>query len=308
MKVSQCSVWSSEPWQNLQQLSSTTNRPIRSNNDAWIEENGEQRKTNPNKTWTLCSLFYGILLGSLLCSIALAIILTLWLTSTTSTISPSSSVTTTILTSVTTIPSTQSTTLTQSTTISTTITTVSTIITTTTTMIPPNLLINPGAEDGVLVPWITGGAGNATIDNGAANTGCNSHSGIKQFFGGRTGNGANNSTLTQSILLLNGTQGYTEAQLDNGSLSAYISFYQQSWSNYPNLDKAQISLTFRTLNKTQISTTTMSPSSCMTSWCLQSFSYLLPVGTRYIDYTMIFTKDQGVQIDSYVDDNSLKVY
>ncbi|CAF1457658.1 unnamed protein product, partial [Rotaria sordida] len=220
--------------------------------------------------------------------------------------SPNSTITTTIITLITTtITTTQSTTLTESTT-STTITTVSTTVTTTIRITPSNLLINPGAEYGSLLPWITGGTCIATIDNGSAKSGCNPHSGTKQFFGGNCND--SNSTLTQSVLLLNDTQGYTVAQLDSGNLSTYISFYQQSWSGSLAMDKAQISLIFRTLNKTLISTITTSLFSCTGNWCLQSFSYQLPVGTRYIDYIMIFTKEAGTTIDSYLDDNSLQVY
>ncbi|CAF4145780.1 unnamed protein product, partial [Rotaria sordida] len=149
--------------------------------------------------------------------------------------SPNSTITTTIITLITTtMTTTQSTTLTES----------------TIRITPSNLLINPGAEYGSLLPWITGGTCIATIDNGSARSGCNPHSGTKQFFGGNCND--SNSTLTQSVLLLNDTQGYTVAQLDSGNLSTYISFYQQSWSGSLAMDKAQISLIFRTLNKTLI--------------------------------------------------------
>jgi hypothetical protein len=98
-------------------------------------------------------------------------------------------------------------------------------------MIPPNLLINPGAETGTLSPWIIGGSGVPAVDDGSTNFGLNPHSGTKQFYGGST------STLTQSVLLLNGAQGYTATQLDSGYLSVYISFYEQSLSQWLGTDE-----------------------------------------------------------------------
>ncbi len=167
-------------------------------------------------------------------------------------------------------------------------------------------MINPGAESGSLTPWVSGGSGVPIIDDGSANSGYNPYSGTKQFYGGSISSGSN-STLTQSVLLLNGTQGYTAAQLDSGYLSANISFYEQSYSQFFGTDEGQISLAFLTSSNTLISTTT-TPTFACTNWCAQSYSYPLPMGTRRIDYTMIFILQTGYAIDSYFDDNSLKVY
>jgi hypothetical protein len=75
-----------------------------------------------------------------------------------------------------------------------------------TTTIPSNLLINPVAESGTLSTWIIGGSGVSTIDDGSTNSGLNPHSGTKQFYSGSIST-SSTSTLTQSVLLLNGTQG-----------------------------------------------------------------------------------------------------
>ncbi|CAF2526146.1 unnamed protein product [Rotaria sp. Silwood2] len=174
-------------------------------------------------------------------------------------------------------------------------------------MIPPNLLINPGAEDGIIFPWIDGGPVTARIDNGSINTGCHPYRGDKYFHGGISSTDSN-SNLTQSILLLNDTHGYTEAQLDSGNLSVYVSFYELSSHLSSTIDRAQISLAFRTLNHSLISTTTTPTLTFTYNWTFQSFSYPLSVGTRYIDYIMIFNKDSGQHIDACLDDNSLKVY
>jgi hypothetical protein len=174
-------------------------------------------------------------------------------------------------------------------------------------MIPPNLLINPGAETGTLSPWIIGGSGTPTVDDGSENSGKKPYSGTKQFFGGYSSSGTS-TDLTQNILLLNGTQEYTAAQLDSGNLHAYISFYEQSLSQTFATDKGGIILVFRTLDNTLISTVATPLFSCWTNWCEQSFFYSLPIGTRRIDYIMTFERKRGRDIDSYFDDNSLKVY
>jgi len=174
-------------------------------------------------------------------------------------------------------------------------------------MIPPNLLINPGAETGSLSPWIIGGSATPTVDDGSENSGKNPYSGTKQFFGGYKSSGTS-TNLTQSILLLNGTQEYTAAQLDSGNLHVYISFYEQSLFQILGTDEGGIILVFRILDNTLISTVSTPLFSCQSNWCRQSFSYSLPIGTRRIDYIMTFERNTGSDIDSYFDDNSLKVY
>jgi hypothetical protein len=95
----------------------------------------------------------------------------------------------------------------------------------------------------LFLPWIIGGSGVPTINDGSANSGLNPHSGTKQFYSGSIST-SSTSTLTQSVLLLNGTQGYTDTQLDSGYLSVYISFYEQSLSQWLGTDEGQISLAF----------------------------------------------------------------
>jgi len=68
-----------------------------------------------------------------------------------------------------------------------------------------------------------------------------------------------------------------------------------------------VGLVFRNLNGTAISTVS-TPSVSYTSYYLQSYSYVLPVGTRSIDYIMIFIRVSDTNLDTYFHDNSLKVY
>ena len=177
----------------------------------------------------------------------------------------------------------------------------------TTTTSPPNLLINPGAENGTLTPWIQTGSGLVEIDDGSILSGYNPYSGTKQFYGGYISSGSFNS-ISQSVILLNGTQGFTAAQLDNGTLRAYISFYQQSYYQFMGTDDMNIQLDFRTSNSTLISFVATSYISCTIGWCFNSANYLIPKGTRRIDYVINFWIITGSYIDAYVDDNSLRVY
>ncbi len=49
-------------------------------------------------------------------------------------------------------------------------------------MVPPNLLVNAGADAGVLSPWVIGGSGVATLVDGTAYTGINPHAGLKDLW------------------------------------------------------------------------------------------------------------------------------
>jgi hypothetical protein len=114
------------------------------------------------------------------------------------------------------------------------------------TMIPPNLIINPGAEadfDG----WKQTGASLVIIDsNGKFNKGYYPHSGSFCFAGGYAKTGAE-SKLVQHIQLLNGVQGFTVDQLDSGKLSMYLSFYYQTCqTGRPNHDIVKVDASFRT--------------------------------------------------------------
>jgi hypothetical protein len=67
------------------------------------------------------------------------------------------------------------------------------------------------------------------------------------------------------FFLLNSTHAHTAAQLDSGNLSAYISFYEQSYSQWLGTDQGQISLVFRTLNNILISKIMTPLFTCMSS-------------------------------------------
>jgi hypothetical protein len=99
------------------------------------------------------------------------------------------------------------------------------------TMIPPNLIINPGAEadfDG----WKQTGASLVIIDsNGKFNKGYYPHSGSFCFAGGYAKTGAESKLV----------------QHDSGKLSMYLSFYYQTWqTGRPNHDIVKVDASFRT--------------------------------------------------------------
>ncbi|CAF1252777.1 unnamed protein product [Didymodactylos carnosus] len=192
--------------------------------------------------------------------------------------------------------------------------TLSNIDTRTTTMIPPNLLENPGGELGTLAGWTQTGSSSVILDSGGVlNSGYNPHSGSYCFAGGR-GPGTP-SKLTQNVKLLGGVQGFTEIQLASRLLRAYVSFYYQTWDTFfmPH-DDVEVSLTFRSSFSAVLSTVSSRALACKSSnpgWCTYTNAFPLPVGTRSIDYTMMFIRRGtiiGNNIDSYIDDNSLRVF
>ena len=94
-------------------------------------------------------------------------------------------------------------------------------------MIPPNLLINPGAEN-QLDGWTQMTKASGIIDSkGKFHKNYYPHSGTYCFAGGKGGD--THSKLHQRIDLVGGVQGFTEEQLDSGKLKVHVSFYYQTW-------------------------------------------------------------------------------
>ncbi|CAF0803912.1 unnamed protein product [Adineta steineri] len=177
-------------------------------------------------------------------------------------------------------------------------------------MVPPNLLVNPGAES-VLSGWTQSGPATAIQDTGGTiNSGYNPRSGSGMFAGG-FGAGGSSAGLYQNVELLGGTQNFGAAQLDSGTLHVEIIFYYQNYYNFfLSTDAAQVVVTFRSAtNATLSSAADSGPQICGTNpgWCLYSSTISLPVGTRRIQYRMNFIRHGGTDIDSYIDDNSLRI-
>ena len=166
-----------------------------------------------------------------------------------------------------------------------------------------NLLTNPGAETGDLTDWTVGGNSNPGVDNGSFDGGINPHTGNYDFYG-HTGS---DGSLTQNVSLV-GVQGLTAAGLDSGLLSANLSFWEQGLNQGTTSDDAQVSLTFLDASGGTLSTfTTPEVDSHLGSWQEFAASTLIPTGTRSIDYSMLFVRHAGSDLDGFVDDNNLSV-
>ena len=157
-----------------------------------------------------------------------------------------------------------------------------------------NLLSNPGAELGNIVGWTAGGTSSPTTDNGSFNSGINPHGGGYDFLGGTGASGA----LSQTVAISAGSN----AQFAN------VSFWEQGLNQGTVSDNGYVSLTF--LNSFAVAIGTVSSpviDSHNLTWQQYTGSFLVPVGTASITYTMNFTRNVGSDLDSYFDDNNLTV-
>jgi len=167
-----------------------------------------------------------------------------------------------------------------------------------------NLLTNPGAESGSITGWTVNGAlpATPTVDSGSFDPGINPNTGSFDFVGG---NGASGE-LDQSVSLIGA--GITAGQIDAGNLFANVSFFEQGLNQGTPSDDAQVGLEF--FNGSSVSLGTASTpfiDSHNLTW--QNFvgSFAIPVGTRTITYSMIFQRNAGSDLDSFIDDNSLSI-
>ncbi len=165
-----------------------------------------------------------------------------------------------------------------------------------------NLLINPGAETGNLTGWTVGGNSNPGVDNGSFDPGINPYSGSYDFYG-HTGSFG---TLTQTVNLL--SNGFTAAQINGGTLSANVVFFEQGLNQGTPSDDASVSLTFLNASNSSLGTVSSGEvDSHNLTWQEFSGSFSIPADTVYIDYTMNFIRHVGNDNDSFVDNNSLTV-
>ena len=166
--------------------------------------------------------------------------------------------------------------------------------------VTPNLLSNPGSEMG-LSSWNII-AGPPRPDNGNFDPGINPRTGMFDFVG------ANNNPfaqLDQTIDLI-ATGQVTAPQLDSGSTTADVSFWEQGLNQGSPSDNAAIQLSFLDASGTLISmVTTATVDSHTGSWANGAQSFLVPVGTRFITYSMLFQRNVGSDNDAFIDDNSL---
>jgi Ca2+-binding RTX toxin-like protein len=171
-----------------------------------------------------------------------------------------------------------------------------------------NLLLNPGAElgtgndPGTVTDWTVGGTSHPGRDNGAFDD-FTPHSGSYDFYGGSGPSG----TLTQ-VVSLNALSSTFLTAIDAGQVSANVQFFEQSLDQGVPSDQATVAVTFQNgSNATLSGGYNSGPIYYFNGWLNVSGQVAVPAGTRSITYQMIFTLQQGTDLDAFVDDNNLSL-
>lgn len=163
-------------------------------------------------------------------------------------------------------------------------------------MTPPNLLLNPGAED-ILVNWtIVEGVVEALTDGI-----CN---GISPFSGDRyfaVGGLCEHSEVGRCIQNVD-VSSYADS-IDTGNFPSNFGGYL---SNFSGSDLPEMRLIFLDQNAAQLGTST-TISSLSSSWTLFSEFQMIPPHTRTIQVELKGTRNVGTDNDSYFDDVFLSV-
>jgi hypothetical protein len=154
------------------------------------------------------------------------------------------------------------------------------------------LLTNAGAETGNLLGWTAGGVSNPRVDDGSFDPGIDPHSGSFMFSGyhGLWG------TLTQNVLLPGTGQARQVA----------VSFWEQGLDQDNPSDNAHVALTYRSKDGDVISTVSTPTIDAHDGvWTQYQGIFDVPLAAWSVDYTMFFTRNFGLDLDSFIDDNSL---
>jgi hypothetical protein len=186
-----------------------------------------------------------------------------------------------------------------------------------------NLLTNPDAETGSIAGWtVITGAGPESVsgadpapttspgvDNGTFDPGIDPLSGSYDFLGeaGGSGNGGASGQLTQDVSLA-GISGVTPALIDSGVLTANVSFAEQGLDQGTPSDEARVALQFLDASSNILETvSTPYVDSHNGTWKTEDETFDIPAGTSTVAYSMFFLRNQGSDLDAFVDDNSLIV-
>lgn len=159
-----------------------------------------------------------------------------------------------------------------------------------------NLLVNPGAEDGLWLWTTTKGISEALTD-GECN-GTTPHSGEKYF---AVGGLCEESAYAECIQIVN-ISTYGDS-IDTGEWYANFGGYL---SDYNGSDLPEIKLFFQGQGG-EILDSTLNYSSLSPNWTFINEVTNIPVGTRFIQFTLRGTRNGGVDNDSYFDDLFLKL-
>ncbi|MFC5551325.1 PEP-CTERM sorting domain-containing protein [Massilia aerilata] len=154
------------------------------------------------------------------------------------------------------------------------------------------LLTNGGAETGNLLGWTVGGVSNPRVDGGSFDPGINPRTGGYMFSGYSGAWG----TLTQNVLL----PGFGQMR------QVAVSFWEQGLDQDIPSDDAYVSLTYRTHSGSVISSvSTATVDSHDGVWTQYQGIFDVPLLAWSVDYTMYFHRNFGLDLDSFIDDNSL---
>jgi hypothetical protein len=154
------------------------------------------------------------------------------------------------------------------------------------------LLTNGGAETGTLYGWTVGGISNPRVDDGSFDPGIDPRSGSYMFSGNRGLWGS----LTQNVLLP-----------DAGQIRQLaVSFWEQGLDQDIPSDDAYVALTYRGKNGSAISTVSTAVIDAHDGvWRQYQGVFDVPLSAWSVDYTMVFARNFGIDLDSFIDDNSL---
>jgi hypothetical protein len=182
-----------------------------------------------------------------------------------------------------------------------------------------NLLLNPdaslgtGIDPGTVSDWTVGGGTNPGRDSGGtfegtslfippASTFC--------FYGGSALGLTSTGSLSQVVNLVGAGTGLTAANIDAGTDSFNVSFYEQSLDQggTPN-DQAEIIISFQNASSTTLSGGYNSGQLSNTGgWLLVTPPAVdIPVGARSMTYEMLFTANVGIDVDSFIASNDVTV-
>jgi hypothetical protein len=154
------------------------------------------------------------------------------------------------------------------------------------------LLTNGGAEAGSLLGWTIGGISNPRVDDGSFDPGIDPRSGSYMF----SGNHGLWGSLTQNVLL----PGVGEAR------QVAVSFWEQGLDQDIPSDDAYVSLTYRGKNGGAISSVSTAVIDAHDGvWKQYQGIFDVPLSAWSVDYTMVFMRNFGLDLDSFIDDNSL---
>jgi hypothetical protein len=164
--------------------------------------------------------------------------------------------------------------------------------------VSPNLVINPGAENGMSNWAIVEGMVEALTD-GQCN-GVSPHSGSKYFAVGGLCNGTESAIgrCSQNI----DVSGFA-SNIDTGNLQANFGAYMRDWEG---LDIPQIKIYFKN-NSGAIIGSSNALSTNSTSWIAMSEWVTIPISTRTITVELKGVRNNGTDNDSYIDDIFLVV-